>query len=173
MGQNISANAYSRRSHRDNLDPQPAHLRVLADGLCPAESHSRNITTGSEGTVMNRVESNAAPVTPAATTSPHRDCGTAPIGKPQFESHAKLAPAAVSPAPILITEKEIVFSTAAAVQLRPTTLRGWREATGVVLAALHQMWMTSAAHDRRPRQDYPRRYAFLEYSCLAREMDRL
>lgn len=75
------------------------------------------------------------------------------------ERHDVLVGEPVSPAPILITEKEVVFDTAAAVPARPTKKRGSREATGAVLA--------------QPRQHYPRRYVFLENSCIAREMHRL
>ena len=113
---------------------------------------------------MNTLEGNTALATRAATTSP--------ISEPRFEPAAK-PPAAVSPAQVLITEKEVRFSTAAAVPLRPTTTRWWSEATGVVVAAMHRMSLTSRADGRQPRQDYPRRYEFLERSCMAREMDRL
>jgi hypothetical protein len=107
---------------------------------------------------MNTLEANAALATRATTS--------------QFEPEAK-PPAAVSPAPVLITEKEVLFSTAAAVPLRPTTTRWWSEATGVVVAAIHRMSLTSRPDGRQPRQDYPRRYEFLERSCMAREMGRL
>jgi hypothetical protein len=113
---------------------------------------------------MNTLEGNTALATRAATTSP--------ISEPRFEPAAK-PPAAVSPAPVLITEKEVLFSTTAAVPLRPTTTRWWPKATGVLLAAMHQTWLASRTDARQPRQDYPKRYEFLERSCMAREMDRL
>ena len=106
---------------------------------------------------MNTLEANAALATRATTS--------------QFEPETK-PPAAVSPAPVLITEKEVLFSTAAAVPL-PTTTRWWPEATGVVVAAMHQMGLASKADGGQPRRDYPKRYEFLERSCMAREMDRL
>ena len=68
----------------------------------------------------------------------------------------------VSPEPILITEKEVAFGTTAA--LMPTTIRTWPRPIAALLASM------------RPapqRQHHPRRYAYLEYSGLAREMDRL
>ena len=111
---------------------------------------------------MNTLEANAALATRATTSQ---------FSEPRFEPETK-PPAAVSPAPVLITEKEVLFSTTAAVPLRPTT-RWWSEATGVVVAAMHRMSLTSRADGRQPRQDYPRRYEFLERSCMAREMDRL
>ena len=97
---------------------------------------------------------------------------TAPISRPELELAVKPAPAAVSAVPVLITEKQVLFSTAAAVPVRPTTMHWWSEATGVALAVIHRMWLTPRANGPQPRQHYPKRYAFLEYSCMAREMDR-
>jgi hypothetical protein len=107
---------------------------------------------------MNAFEGNTALATRATTS---------PISEPPFEPQAKDA------APVLISEKEVLFSTAAAVPLRPTTTRWWTEATGVVVAAMHRVSLTPRADGRQPRQDYPKRYEFLERSCMAREMDRL
>jgi hypothetical protein len=120
---------------------------------------------------MNTVVGNGAWVTPVAATLPHHIRGTSPIGE-RFEGEP--IPEAVAPPPILITENEVVFSTtAAAVPVRPTTVRGWRTATGLVLEVMHRMSLTPTADGARPSQDYPRRYVFLENSCMAREMDRL
>ncbi len=80
---------------------------------------------------------------------------------------------AVSPAPILIIEQEVVFSTAAAMPLRPKTIHWWSEMTGVAFGAVHRMFLSSTPDARQPRQYYPKRYEFLEHSCMAREMDRL
>jgi hypothetical protein len=71
--------------------------------------------------------------------------------------------------PILITEKEVLFSTAAAVPVWPRTIHWWPAATHLVLAATHRMFL----HGVEPRQHHPKRYEFLERACLAREMDRL
>jgi hypothetical protein len=77
------------------------------------------------------------------------------------------------PAPILITEAEVVFSSAAAVRVRPTTMHRWTDAISVVLTAAHRMLLTSTSDPRTPTRHYPKHYAFLENSCLGREMDRL
>ena len=69
---------------------------------------------------------------------------------------------AVSPEPILISEKEVAFGTTAA--LMPTTIRRWRRPIAALIASVRPV---------PQRQHHPRRYAYLEYSCLAREMDRL
>jgi hypothetical protein len=80
---------------------------------------------------------------------------------------------ALSPAPVLITEQEVAFGTAAAVRARPTTMRRCIDATPVVVSAIHRMFTTGAADARRARRDYPKHYVFLEHACMAREMDRL
>ncbi|MGH3558616.1 MAG: hypothetical protein ACRDTK_14170 [Mycobacterium sp.] len=76
-------------------------------------------------------------------------------------------------APILITEQEVAFSSAAALPVRQTTTRGWAAATSVVLAAMRRMSLTLTSDGRAPRRDYPKRSAFLENACMALEMDRL
>lgn len=61
---------------------------------------------------------------------------------------------------------------AVAVRQRPMTHR-WTEAISVALASVRSMLATSRWHERLAHRDYPRRYAFLEYASMAREMDRL
>lgn len=121
---------------------------------------------------MNTIQGNGAHVT-APGQSSHLIGSTSPISRSPFELEAKPAHPVVSPAPILITEKQVLLSTAAAVAVRPTTMRRWRRAIDVVLAVMHGTWMTSRTDSVRPPQYYPKRYAFLEYSCMGREMDRL
>jgi hypothetical protein len=71
----------------------------------------------------------------------------------------------VSPAEVLITEQEVMFSTAAA-SLR----RKYRQPFLAVL----RLFATSMAESRsRPRHDVPRRMYYLESGRMAREMDRL
>jgi hypothetical protein len=91
------------------------------------------------------------------------------VGAPDVD----LTVEAVPRAPVLITEQEVVFGTAVAAAAPPTTTHWWTEATSVVVAAMHRVFATSAAHARPARRHCPKRYAFLENSCLAREMDRL
>ncbi len=70
-----------------------------------------------------------------------------------------------SDAPILITEQQVVFSTAAARSSRPATIsRRVIEAMRVVGAAVYR---PSA------RGHYPQRFSCFEDSRMAREMDRL
>ena len=69
----------------------------------------------------------------------------------------------MSHAPVLITEQEVVFSTAAATSPRPASIsRKLIDAIRGVGAALH----------RPPRPHYPQRSSYLELSRTAREMDR-
>ena len=77
-----------------------------------------------------------------------------------------------SPAPVLITEQEVALATTVALRPRPSTRRRWIEATRSLLAAVERA-IVAPTEDRPPRGDYPKRYAFLENACMAREMDRL
>jgi hypothetical protein len=79
----------------------------------------------------------------------------------------------VSPAPVLISEHEVALATAVALRPRPTTRRRWFEATQVLFAAMQRSLTPATREDRPVRRDYPKRYAFLENACMAREMDRL
>jgi hypothetical protein len=74
----------------------------------------------------------------------------------------------VTQAPVLITEQEVVLSTAAAVRLRPAkTRRG-------LISVLRGLFVNSMAIAERPRRHYPpRRSSFLEHAAMAREMHRL
>jgi hypothetical protein len=76
-------------------------------------------------------------------------------------------------APVLITEQEVAFGTAAAVRARPTTPRWWTATNSVVLGAIHRMVATVASGAGPARRRYPKHYTFLEHACMAREMDRL
>jgi hypothetical protein len=74
----------------------------------------------------------------------------------------------VTQAPVLITEQEVVCSTAAAVRVRPAkTRRG-------LIAILRGIFVNSTANAEKPRRHYPpRRNSFLEHAAMAREMHRL
>jgi hypothetical protein len=75
---------------------------------------------------------------------------------------------AVSHPPVVITEQQIAFSTAAAVPL-PRTKPARR-----VIAALRAMFLSSSEDARpTPRHYPPRRDAFLEEAAMIREMRRL
>jgi hypothetical protein len=69
---------------------------------------------------------------------------------------------------VLITEQEVVFSTAAAVPVRPTkTRRG-------LIAVLRGIFVNPTANAEKPRRHYPpRRNSVLEHAAMAREMHRL
>ncbi len=76
------------------------------------------------------------------------------------------------PAPVLITEQEVALGTAIALRAQPSALRRWVEAARVLLANMERA-IVAPTEDRPPRRDYPKRYAFLQNACMAREMDRL
>lgn len=93
---------------------------------------------------------------------------------PQEEVVVESAPRAeaqLPPAPILITEHEVVFSTAAATALRPT--RRWIEAVRIVTVATRRIFVRAPADPRPKRRHYPARASFLEDSRMEREMHRL
>jgi hypothetical protein len=69
---------------------------------------------------------------------------------------------AVSHAPVLITEHEILVGTAVAVRTRPTTMPWCTEAMSIVVRAIHPMFATLASDARPARRVYPKRYVFLE-----------
>jgi hypothetical protein len=76
-----------------------------------------------------------------------------------------------SEAQALITEQQVLFSTAAAVALPPAKTRRWTGAIQAVSGALRAMF---AASEKPPaKKHYPKRYVWLENSLMSREMDRL
>ena len=79
----------------------------------------------------------------------------------------------VSPAPVLISEHEVSLSTAVALRARPKTRRRWFETINVLRGAMQRTLAPSTREGRPVRREYPKRYAFLENACMAREMDRL
>jgi hypothetical protein len=93
----------------------------------------------------------------------------APFGAPP---EAVEQPAAVAPrTPVLITEQQVMFATAAAVPLQPArTSRRWTEALRAFLTAA---FVKSSNEGQPKRRHYPSRNDFLEDSRMAREMMRL
>jgi hypothetical protein len=73
--------------------------------------------------------------------------------------------------PVLITEQQVLFATAAAVPLQPArTSRRW---TTAVWAFLTATFVKAGKESRPQRRHYPSRNDFLEDSRMAREMMRL
>ena len=83
--------------------------------------------------------------------------------------------AEVSPrTPVLITEQQVLFATAAAVPLHPTrTTRRWTDAVRAIGASLRTAFVTSSDEALPKRHHYPSRNDFLQDSRMAREMLRL
>ncbi|MDT5411209.1 MAG: hypothetical protein QOG14_3429 [Mycobacterium sp.] len=65
---------------------------------------------------MNRVNASAAVVRAAAMTEHHHTRSTPATSKPQLELAAELTSEAAPSPPILISVKEVILSTAAAVE---------------------------------------------------------
>jgi hypothetical protein len=73
--------------------------------------------------------------------------------------------------PVLITEQQVLFATAAAVPLQPAkTGRSWTQAVRDFSTAA---FVTSSNEARPKRLQHPARNDFLEDSRMAREMLRL
>jgi hypothetical protein len=73
-------------------------------------------------------------------------------------------------APTLITEQQVLFSSAAQA-LPPARTRRFRDAVHAVAHAVGA-WLASAAKPPAPRR-YPKGHAWLENALMSREMDRL
>jgi hypothetical protein len=76
---------------------------------------------------------------------------------------------AVAEAPILITEQEVLLSTAAAVRVSSKkTAEQW-----IALLRPRRLFMHSRADERAAKhKHYPHHYVFLEQALMAREMER-
>src|SRR5690242_18990657 len=74
----------------------------------------------------------------------------------------------VTQTPVLITEQQVVFSTAAVVQIQPaTTRRGLR-------AVLRGIFVNTTANAEKPRcHNPPPRNSYLEHAAMDREMHSL
>jgi len=71
----------------------------------------------------------------------------------------------------LITEQQVLFSTAAAVALPPAKTRWFSDTIHAVGAAVRSIF---AASEKPPaRRHYPSRKVYLENALMSREMDRL
>ena len=93
----------------------------------------------------------------------------------ELATDAGLVLEGASPSPVIITEREVLLSTAAAaVPLeQPKTAHRFTDATHVLSTALRGMFLTSTADARPARRHYPSRLEFLEHAAMSREMDRL
>lgn len=98
----------------------------------------------------------------------------APFGAPP-DAVEQPADVEASPrTPVLITEQQVLFATAAAVPLHPAkTHRRWTESARAIGASPRAAFVTSSNEDRPKRRHYPPRNDFLEDSRMAREMMRL
>ncbi len=123
---------------------------------------------------MNCVEEQDARVTVATTSSQHRRYGASPITTPQFEVRTGFILETVLPQRPSSPRNEIVLGTTRPAPTRSRTSRWWSKAVGAVRMGIRGMLEGPVLQDSPvQRQHYPKRYQFLEHSCLAREMRRL
>jgi hypothetical protein len=99
----------------------------------------------------------------------------ATTSSPEIEESRETSPVTSVPTATetqaLITEQQVLFSTAASVALPPAKTRRWSDTVRVVSGALRAMF---AASEKPPaRKHYPKRYGYLENALMSREMDRL
>ncbi|ORB11503.1 hypothetical protein [Mycobacterium noviomagense] len=87
------------------------------------------------------------------------------------ETASPLDDVQADPAPILITEQEVLFSTAAAVLAPPT--RWWTRAAHALAVAKDRIFTASSEGSPPKQRTYPPRLDFLEDSRMEREMHRL
>jgi hypothetical protein len=92
----------------------------------------------------------------------------------KFEEGRETSPATSVTGPAetqaVITEQQVLFSTAAAVALPPARTRRFSDAVQAVASAVGS-FLASAA--KPPKPAYPKRHIWLENALMAREMDRL
>jgi hypothetical protein len=94
----------------------------------------------------------------------------APLGA-QSDAAIPSADVEASPrTPVLITEQQVLFATAAALPLQPATTRRWTQSVRAFFSAA---FVASSNEARPKRRHYPSRDDFMEDSRMSREMMRL
>jgi hypothetical protein len=96
-----------------------------------------------------------------------------PCPAPELQGKPEPALETVAAPPILITEQEVAFSTAAAQAVQPRPSHWWTRATRLIALAPRRIVPTLTADSRRAPSYYARHYGFLEDARMAREMHRL
>ena len=98
--------------------------------------------------------------------------GSTPTPKPNTGAGASATSDAKPTEPqTLITEQQVMLSTAAAVAVPPVKKRRFSDAMHVVTGALAVVFLRP---EKRPaRMHYPKRHVWLDNALMAREMDRL
>ena len=97
--------------------------------------------------------------------------GLAPVDSAEGRAGVEsVLESAVADAPILITEQEMLFSSAAAVSISSKKTAGqW-----IALLRPRRLFTRSTADERAAKhRHYPHHYVFLEQALMGREMDRL
>ena len=87
--------------------------------------------------------------------------------QPTARASSVVPPDEAASAEVLITEQEVLLSTAAAVRPRRESI------SSRFVASVGRIFPVSVRTSHPRRGDYPKRYEFLERSLMAREMDRL
>lgn len=94
-----------------------------------------------------------------------------PFGAPPDDAQQPATAEAPTRTPVLITEQQVLFATAAAMPLQPArTSPRWTQAVRAFMAAA---FVKSSGESQPKRRHHPSRHDFLEDSRMAREMMRL
>jgi hypothetical protein len=106
-----------------------------------------------------------------------------PAAALQTSAETEPAPDEVSVPPVLVTEQEVAFGTAAALGLQPRTSRWSFRAIRVFVESGRRRWLDTALMPRlgrvlsaltQPSPHHPRREpAYFEAARMSREMERL
>jgi hypothetical protein len=97
------------------------------------------------------------------------------VGPAEAQEFVRRAEQTAHPAaqtPVLITEAEVAFGTAAAVPLRRATTGWWTWASRAALA-VRQTFAGLVVDERPTPRHHPKRYWYLEDARMGREMGRL
>ena len=96
-------------------------------------------------------------------------------GRRKLEGSRETSPVATdtnsAAAQVLVTEQQVLFSTAAAVALPPAKTRRLSDPVVAVAAAVRAIF--SAPEMPRGRRHYPKRIGYIETALMSREMGRL
>jgi hypothetical protein len=142
------------------LDHEPSNRAARSGNLIEKNHNSGHESSIHSSELVGLLPTESLTSMKTMTSTPHEMADAVTVVEPVSEE--------VTQTPVLITEQEVVFSTAAAVPVRPTkTRRG-------LTAVLRGIFVNPTASAEKPRRHYPpRRNSVLEHAAMAREMHRL
>jgi hypothetical protein len=121
--------------------------------------------------MTKRLASIKRPFAMATVTPTHLDRSDVALADPaEGRTGEPVVEPAVAQAPLLITEQQVIFGTAAALRVPGKKTAGQR----IARLRARRPFLSSRADGRAAKdRHYPHNYYFLEQALMAREMDRL